>query len=85
MNRQEERKRLFIDEDKLKNSRINQFIDKQYDKDVFNHGNDVYQEYQRQEQKNSLFTLEKQKEEKAMAKLRSDREREEAYQNRLLF
>lgn len=75
MNRQEERKRLFIDEDKLKNSRINQFIDKQYDKDVFNHGNDLYQEYQRQEQKNSLFTLEKQKEEKAMAKMRSDREK----------
>ena len=48
LNKQEQRKKLFIDEDRLKNSKITQFIQKQYDKDVFNHGNDLYQEYQKQ-------------------------------------
>lgn len=64
VNRQEQRKKLFIDEDRLKNSKINQFIEKREDKDVFNHGNDLYQQYQRREQQNSIFMLERQKEDK---------------------
>ena len=71
LNKQEERKKLFIDEDKLKSSKINQFVDKQFDKDVFNHGNDLYQQYQRQEQKNSISINERQKEEKAQVRLRN--------------
>jgi hypothetical protein len=54
MNRQEQRKKLFVDEDRLKSSKINQFIAQREDKDVFNHGNDLYQQYQRQEQQHSL-------------------------------
>ena len=64
VNRQEQRKKLFIDEDRLKNSKINQFIEKREDKDVFNHGNDLYQQYQRRQQQNSIFMLERQKEDK---------------------
>ena len=62
MNRQEERKKHFIDEDRLKNSKISHFIEMREDKDVFNHGNDQYQQYQKQEFKNSLGILEKQRE-----------------------
>lgn len=57
MNRQEERKKLFIDEDKLKSSKISQFVEKREDKDVFNHGNDQYQQYQKLEHANSLSML----------------------------
>ena len=64
VNRQEQRKKLFIDEDRLKNSKINQFIEKREDKDVFNHGNDLYQQYQRRQQQNSIFMLKRQKEDK---------------------
>jgi hypothetical protein len=37
MNQQEERGQKFIDEDRRKNEKINQFIQAREDKDVFNH------------------------------------------------
>ena len=85
MNRQEERKRLFIDEDKLKNSKINQFVDKREDKDVFNHGSDLYQEYQRMEHYNSMSLLQQQKEAKAQLHQQMLREKQAEEQKRLIF
>ena len=69
LNKQEQRKKLFIDEDRLKNSKISQFVEKREDKDVFNHGNDLYQQYQKQEQFNSILTLERQKQERRQDKM----------------
>ncbi len=85
MNRQEERKKLFIDEDKLKNSKISQFVEKREDRDVFNHESDLYQQYQKQEHTNSLTTLERQREENMQKILRAQMAKQDEERNRLIF
>lgn len=61
MNRQEAKKRRFVDEDKIKTGKINEHVTKNYDHDYFYHLDDNYKAHQKvmSEQRKSLVELQR--------------------------